>query len=63
MLNGKKTINIQTVPAAHKLLRFNILFAYVFDAVSGGKGKLQRLVAPVFEECSIAKQVDLFCVV
>ncbi len=46
MLNGKKTIDISTVLADHKLLRFNILSTYVFDAVSGDKGMLKLKIDP-----------------
>ena len=38
MLNGRESFDIPNVPTTHVLLRFNVLFAYVFDAVSGGKG-------------------------
>jgi hypothetical protein len=30
----------------HVLLRFNVLFAYVFEAVSGGKGMMQLKIDP-----------------
>ena len=46
MLNGKMSFEIPNVPADHVLLRFNVLFAYVFEAVSGGKGMLQLKIDP-----------------
>ena len=46
MLNGKTSFDIPNVPADHVLLRFNVLFAYVFEAVSGGKGMLQLKIDP-----------------
>jgi hypothetical protein len=46
MLNGKMSFEIPNVPADHVLLRFNVLFAYIFDAVSGGKGMLQFKIDP-----------------
>jgi len=46
MLNGKTSFDIPNVPADHVLLRFNVLFAYVFEAVSGGKGMLQVKIDP-----------------
>ena len=46
MLNCKMSFEIPNVPADHVLLRFNVLFAYVFDAVSGGKGMLQFKIDP-----------------
>jgi hypothetical protein len=46
MLNGKTSFPIPNVPVDHKLVRFNVLFAYVFDAVSGGKGMLNLKIDP-----------------
>ena len=46
MLNGKTSFPIPNVPADHKLLRFNVLFAHVFEAVSGGKGMLNLKIDP-----------------
>jgi hypothetical protein len=46
MLNGKTSFEIPNVPADHVLLRYNVLFAYVFEAVSGGKGMLQLRIDP-----------------
>ena len=46
MLNGKTSFDIPNVPADHVLLRFNVLFAYVFDAVSSGKGMMQLKIDP-----------------
>ena len=46
MLNGKTSFPIPNVPTDHKLLRFNVLFAYVFEAVSGGKGMLNLKIDP-----------------
>ncbi len=46
VLNGKKSFDIPNVPADHVLLRFNILFAYIYEAVSGGKGMLQLKIDP-----------------
>ena len=46
MLNGKTSFPIPNVPADHKLLRFNVLFAHVFEAVSRGKGMLNLKIDP-----------------
>ncbi len=46
MLNGKMSFDIPNVPADHILLCFNILFAYIFEAVSGVKGMLQLKIDP-----------------
>ena len=46
MLNGKTSFPIPNVPEDHKLVRFNVLFAYVFDAVSGAKGMLNLKIDP-----------------
>ncbi len=46
MLNGKKSFDIPNVPPDHVLIRFNILFAYVFEAVSGAKGIMQLKIDP-----------------
>ena len=40
MLNGKTKFVIQNIPEKAVLLRFNVLFAYVYDTVSGGKGMM-----------------------
>lgn len=46
MLNGKTSFPIPNVPVDHKLVCFNVLFAYVFDAVSGAKGMLNLKIDP-----------------
>ena len=46
MLNGKTSFPIPNVPADHKLLLFKVLYAYVFEAVSGGKGMLNLKIDP-----------------
>ncbi len=46
MLNGKQSFNIPNVPSDHVQLRFNVLFAYVFEAVSGAKGMMQLKIDP-----------------
>ena len=46
LLNGKESFDIPNVPAAHKLLRFNVLFAYIFEAVAGGKGMMHLKIDP-----------------
>ena len=46
MLNGKQSFNIPNVPSDHVLLCFNVLFAYVFEAVSGAKGMMQLKIDP-----------------
>jgi hypothetical protein len=46
MLNGKMPFKIPNVPADQVLLRFKVLFAYVLDAVSVGKGMLQFKIDP-----------------
>jgi hypothetical protein len=46
MLNGKTSFDIPNVPEDHVLQRFNVLFAYVFEAVSGGKGMMQLKIDP-----------------
>ena len=46
MLNGKTSFDIPNVPEDHVLLRFNVLFTYVFDAVSSGKGMMQLKIDP-----------------
>ena len=37
MLNGKTSFDIPNVPADYVLLRFNVLFAFIYDILSGGK--------------------------
>jgi hypothetical protein len=46
ILNGKKSFDIPNVPPDHVLIRFNVLFAYVFEAVSGAKGMMQLKIDP-----------------
>ncbi len=46
MLNGKMSFDIPNVPADHVLLRFNILFAFVFEVVSGGKDMMILKIDP-----------------
>ncbi len=46
MLNGKKKIVIPNIPEKAVLLRFNVFFAYVYEAVSGGKGMMQLSIGP-----------------
>ena len=46
MLNGKTRFTIQNIPEDAVLVRFNPLFAYVYDAVSGGKGMMQLKIDP-----------------
>ena len=46
MLNCKKSFPIPNVPVDLKLVRFNVLFAYIFDAVSGAKGMLNYKIDP-----------------
>ena len=46
MLDGKTLFIIQNIPETAILLRFNVLFAYLYDAVSGGKGMMQLQVDP-----------------
>jgi hypothetical protein len=41
LLNSKTLFDIPNVPAYATLLRFNILFSFIFEAVSGGKGIMQ----------------------
>jgi hypothetical protein len=41
MLNGKTVFTVPNVPENAVLVRFNVLFAYIFDAVTGGKGMVQ----------------------
>jgi hypothetical protein len=36
MLDGKTVFTIQNVLENAVLIRFNVLFAYIFDAVTGG---------------------------
>jgi hypothetical protein len=46
MLNGKQSFDIPNVPPEHVLVRFNVLFAYLFEAVSGGKGLMHLKIEP-----------------
>ena len=46
MLNCKTEFVIPNIPENTVLLRFNITFAFVYDAVSGGKGVMQLKVEP-----------------
>jgi hypothetical protein len=46
MLNGKTKFVIPNIPEKAVLLRFNVLFAYVYDAVSGGKGMMLLKIEP-----------------
>ncbi len=46
MLNCKTKFVILNIPKKAVLLRFNILFAYVFEAVSRGKGMMQFKIEP-----------------
>ena len=46
MLDGKTQFIIPNIPGKAVLLRFNVLFAYLYDAVSGGKGMMQLQVEP-----------------
>jgi hypothetical protein len=46
MLNGKQSFDIPNVPPDHVLVRFNVLFAYIFEAVSGGKGMMHLKIDP-----------------
>jgi hypothetical protein len=67
MLNGKTSFNIPNVPQDYVLQRFNVLFAYVFDAISGGKGMMQLKIDPsknqtihnlLHETCPLLKCFD-----
>ena len=46
ILNGKTSFDIPNVPPDHVLLLFNILFAFVFEVVSGGKGMMLLKIDP-----------------
>ena len=46
MLNGKTKFVIPNIPEKAVLLRFNVLFAYVYNAVSGGKGMMLLKIEP-----------------
>ena len=46
MLDGKTQFIIPNIPGKAVLLRFNVLFAYIFDAVSGSNGMMQLQVEP-----------------
>ncbi len=46
LLNGKTLFGIPNVPADATMLRFNVLFSFVFEAVSGGKGMMQLKIDP-----------------
>ena len=41
MLDGQTFFVVPNVPETAILFRFNVLFAYVFDAVTSGKGMVQ----------------------
>ncbi len=45
-LNCKTSFNIPNVPEDQVLQRFNILFTYIFEAVSGGKDMMQLKIDP-----------------
>jgi hypothetical protein len=45
-VHAERSFETPNIPTDHVLLRFNVLFAYVFDAVSGGKGMLQFKIDP-----------------
>ena len=46
MLNGKTSFDIPNVPADYVLLRFNVLFAFIYDILSGGKGMTLLKIDP-----------------
>ena len=46
MLDGKTQFIVPNIPEKAVLLRFNVLFAYLYDAVTGGKGMMQLQVDP-----------------
>jgi hypothetical protein len=46
MLNGKTMFVIPNIPEKAVLLHFNLLFAYVYDAASGGKGMMLVKIEP-----------------
>jgi hypothetical protein len=46
MLNGKTRFTVPNIPEDAVMLRFNPLFAYVFEAISRGKGMLQLKIEP-----------------
>jgi hypothetical protein len=64
MLNGKTKFHVQNVPKNTVLLRYNILFVYVFGAVTGSKctahlqinqGKSQTINNLVIETFPVVK--------
>ena len=46
MLDGKTKFIVPNIPEKAVLLRFNVLFAYLYDAVTSGKGMMQLQVDP-----------------
>ena len=46
MLDGKTQFIIPHITEKAVLLRFNVLFAYLYDAVTSGKGMMQLQVDP-----------------
>ena len=41
MLDGKTVFTLPNIPENAVLVHFNVLFACIFDAVTGGKGMVQ----------------------
>ena len=41
MPDGQTVFTVPNVPGNTVLVRFDVLFAYIFDAVTGGKGMVQ----------------------
>ena len=60
MLNGKTSFDIPNVPADYVLLRFNVLFAFIYDTLSGGKGMTLLKIDPSKTHTIIKLMNDTF---
>ncbi len=46
MLNGSTVLGILNIPDTAQIVRFNVLFAYFYDAVVFGKGMANLQINP-----------------
>ena len=60
MLDGKTVFTVANVPENAVLVRFNVLFAYIFDAITGAKGMVHLKIGMAKNQTNSTLMTEIF---